>query len=339
MYINNLTYEKLTEIIVSNNFPKFRAEQIFRWIHLNMVNDYSEMSNLSKEITHFMNEKFSYDKLKIFKKFESKEDETKKYLFELEDGNIIETVYMKYSFGESICISSQVGCNMGCLFCASTKGGKVRNLRTSEMLEQIYMIQKDLNTKINSIVIMGSGEPFDNFENVENFINIITNAKGMNISKRKITISTCGITEKIYEAADRNLLFNLAVSLHASNQSQRDSLIPISKKYNIADLIKACDYFTDKTGRRVTYEYILIKDFNDKIEDANNLVSLLRKSNCLVNLIPLNPIKEFEGESPSYKNIIEFQKILNEHNINATIRRELGRDIDAACGQLRRNYI
>ena len=207
------------------------------------------------------------------------------------------------------------------------------------MLEQIYMIQKDLDTKINSIVIMGSGEPFDNFENVEKFINIITSEKSMNISKRKMTISTCGIIEKIYEAADKELHFNLAVSLHASSQSKRDYLIPVSKKYPIEEIIKACDYFSNKTGRRITYEYILINGFNDTREDAQNLISLLKKSNCLVNLIPLNPINEFVGEAPSNKNILEFQKILKNNKINSTIRRELGRDIDAACGQLRRKNI
>lgn len=339
MYINDLDYNEMEKCVIDNGFPRFRGDQIFRWIHDKMALDFKEMKNIPKNLIEYMDNNYEFDKPNIFKRLESSQDNTKKYLIELNDGNIIESVYLKYDFGESVCISSQVGCNMGCLFCASTKDGRIRNLRASEMLEQIYLIQKDINTKINSVVIMGSGEPFDNFENVRKFINIITDEKGMNISRRKITLSTCGIIPGIYEAIDGGLQFNLAVSLHSAVQEKRDKIIPASKNYPLKDLIRACDYYTEKTGRRVTYEYIIIKGFNDSSEDLKELVKLLKKSNCLVNLIPLNPIEEFDGEAPSYGETIRINKFLNGNGINSTIRRELGRDINAACGQLRRNYI
>jgi 23S rRNA (adenine2503-C2)-methyltransferase len=339
MYINNLEYNEMERLVVDSGFPRFRADQMFRWIHGKMALDFKEMKNLPKAFMEYMNGNHEFDKPGIYKRLDSSQDNTKKYLIELEDGNIIESVYLNYDFGESVCISSQVGCNMGCLFCASTKDGRIRNLRASEMLEQIYIIQKDLKTKINSVVIMGSGEPFDNFENVKRFIDIITDEKGMNISRRKITLSTCGIIPGIYEAIDVGMHFNLAVSLHSAVQDKRDKIIPASKNYPLKDLIKSCDYYTEKTGRRVTYEYIIIKGFNDGSEDLKELVKLLKNSNCHVNLIPLNPIEEFDGEAPSHRETVKINNYLNKNGINATIRRELGRDINAACGQLRRNYI
>ncbi|SHI73009.1 23S rRNA (adenine2503-C2)-methyltransferase [Dethiosulfatibacter aminovorans DSM 17477] len=339
MYINNLDYNEMEKLVVDSGFPRFRADQLFRWIHGKMVSDFKEMKNLPKTFIEYMNDNHRFDKPGIHKRLDSSQDNTKKYLIELEDGNIIESVYLNYDFGESVCISSQVGCNMGCLFCASTKDGRIRNLRASEMLEQIYIIQKDIMTKINSVVIMGSGEPFDNLDNVKRFIEIVTDEKGMNISKRKITLSTCGIIPGIYEALDEGMQFNLAVSLHSAVQKKRDEIIPASKNYPLKDLIKACDYYTEKTGRRVTYEYIIIKGFNDGKEDLKELVKLLKNSNCHVNLIPLNPIEEFHGEAPTHRETVLINKYLNSNGINATIRRELGRDINAACGQLRRNYI
>jgi 23S rRNA (adenine2503-C2)-methyltransferase len=339
MYINNLDYNEMEKLVVDSGFPRFRADQMFRWIHMKMALDFKEMKNLPKAFTEYMNGNYEFDKPGVHKRLDSSQDNTKKYLIELEDGNVIESVYLNYDFGESVCISSQVGCNMGCLFCASTKDGRIRNLRASEMLEQIYIIQKDLTTKINSVVIMGSGEPFDNFENVKRFIDIITDEKGMNISRRKITLSTCGIIPGIYEAVDGGMQFNLAVSLHSAVQDKRDKIIPASKNYPLKDLIKSCDYYTEKTGRRVTYEYIIIKGFNDGSEDLRELVKLLKNSNCHVNLIPLNPIEEFDGEAPSHRETVKINNYLNKNGINATIRRELGRDINAACGQLRRNYI
>lgn len=339
MYINDLDYNEMEKLVVESGFPRFRADQLFRWIHGKMVSDFKEMKNLPGTFIEYLNENHGFDKPGIHKRLDSSQDNTKKYLIELEDGNIIESVYLNYDFGESVCISSQVGCNMGCLFCASTKDGRIRNLRASEMLEQIYIIQKDIKTKINSVVIMGSGEPFDNFENVKRFMSIVTDEKGMNISRRKITLSTCGIIPGIYEAVDEGMQFNLAVSLHSAVQKKRDEIIPASKNYPLKDLIKACDYYTEKTGRRVTYEYIIIKGFNDGQEDLKELVKLLKNSNCHVNLIPLNPIEEFHGEAPTHRETVLINKYLNSKGINATIRRELGRDINAACGQLRRNYI
>jgi 23S rRNA (adenine2503-C2)-methyltransferase len=339
MYINDLTRQELVKSIEQIGMPKYRADQVFRWMHKSLENDYSKMTNLSVKDINYLKDSFQYDMISIYKRFESKIDSTKKYLFKLGDHNIIESVFLRYDFGDSVCISSQAGCNMGCVFCASTIGGKARNLRASEMLEQVYMIQKDLRTRIDSVVVMGSGEPLDNYNNLKKFIGIITDENGLNISKRKITVSTCGIIDKIYASAEDNLGFNLAISLHAATQEKRNQLIPASKKYPIKDLIEACDHYTQKSGRRVTYEYILIDGFNDTDEDAANLKNLLKNSNCHVNLIPLNPITEFEAKAPSDIKIRAFYKNLAKNKINTTIRRELGRDINAACGQLRNDYI
>ncbi|MBV1756987.1 MAG: 23S rRNA (adenine(2503)-C(2))-methyltransferase RlmN [Dethiosulfatibacter sp.] len=339
MYINDLTHQALVKSIEQIGMPKYRADQIFRWMHKSLENDYSKMTNLSAKDINYLKDSFQYDMISIYKRFESKVDDTKKYLFELGDRNIIESVFLRYDFGDSVCISSQAGCNMGCVFCASTIGGKARNLRASEMLEQVSMIQKDLHTRIDSVVVMGSGEPLDNYNNLKKFISIITDENGLNISKRKITVSTCGIVDKIYLSAEDNLGFNLAISLHAATQEKRNQLIPASKKYPLKDLIEACDHYTQKSGRRVTYEYILIDGFNDTDDDAMSLKNLLKNSNCHVNLIPLNPISEFEGKAPSDIRIRAFYKNLVKNKINTTIRRELGRDINAACGQLRNNYI
>lgn len=339
MYINDLTPQEIVSSIEQIGLPKYRADQVFRWIHKSLERDYSKMTNLSAKDIHYLKDSFQYDMISIYKKLESNVDDTKKYLFELGDRNIIESVFLRYDFGDSVCISSQAGCNMGCVFCASTLGGKERNLRASELLEQVYMIQKDLNTRIDSVVVMGSGEPLDNYNNLKKFISIITDENGLNISKRKITVSTCGIVDKIYTAAEDNLGFNLAISLHAATQEKRNKLIPASKKYPLKDLIEACDHYTQKSGRRVTYEYILIDRFNDTEDDVKSLKELLKNSNCHVNLIPLNPISEFEGKAPSDLQIRSFYKSLVKNKINTTIRRELGRDINAACGQLRNNYI
>ncbi|HAE41481.1 MAG TPA: 23S rRNA (adenine(2503)-C(2))-methyltransferase RlmN [Clostridiales bacterium] len=339
MFINDLTHQELEKNITQIGMPKYRADQIFRWIHKSLESDYVKMTNLSIKDINCLKDSFQYDMISIYKKYASKVDETKKYLFELGDRNIIESVFLRYDFGDSVCISSQAGCNMGCVFCASTIGGKARNLRASEMLEQVYMIQKDTKTRIDSIVVMGSGEPLDNYNNLKKFMNIITDENGLNISKRKITVSTCGIIDKIYTAATDNLGFNLAISLHAAIQEKRNKLIPASKKYLLKDLIEACDHYTLKSGRRVTYEYIMIDGFNDTDEDIKSLTALLKNSNCHVNLIPLNPISEFNGKAPSDIQIRSFQRNLMKNKINTTVRRELGRDINAACGQLRNNHI
>ena len=335
MYLNNLDMKELQEIIMKNGFPKFRSVQLFRWIHKNLEDNFNQMHNLPKDLLDYLNNEYAIDKMTIYERFNSIEDETKKYLFRLSDGNIIESVYLKYHFGESACISSQVGCAMGCSFCASTKNGKLRDLRASEMLGQVYEIQKDLGISINSIVVMGSGEPFDNYENLKKFIEIITSPEGKNLSIRKITVSTCGLIPFIYRAADENIGFNLAISLHAANQTKREKLIPIARKYSVSDLVKSCRYYTEKTGRRITYEYVMIHNVNDSLQDAEDLVSLLKNSICLVNLIPLNHVTEFEGTHSTSKSITMFYNHIKKNKINVTIRRELGKDINAACGQLR----
>jgi 23S rRNA (adenine2503-C2)-methyltransferase len=339
MFLNNLTIEELkSKLNKELNLKPFRGEQLYRWLHDKKITDFEEAKNLSKDIIVKLKEKYDLDRLKKVQRLDSKEDNTKKYLFELNDGNIIESVYMKYKHGSSICISSQVGCRMNCKFCASTKNGLARNLRASEMLEQIYSIERDLDENIDSIVIMGTGEPFENFENLLKFLEIITSEKGKNLSKRKITISTCGIVPQIYELANLEQPYNLAISLHSPIQKEREQLIPISKNYNIEDIIKACDYYYDKTNRRITYEYIMIEGYNDREKDKQEIVKLLKNQNCLVNIISLNPIEEFNGKSPDKEKMNEFRDFLKRNGVNATVRRKLGRDINGACGQLRRKY-
>jgi len=339
IYINNLTSEKLKEELNKKlKIKSFRSDQLFRWIHDKKIVDLRQAKNLPDKLISQLREKYAYDTLEKIQTLESKEDNTKKYLFKLNDGNIIESVYMEYKHGNSICISSQAGCRMNCKFCASTKNGLARNLRVSEMLEQIYSIERDLDTNIDSIVVMGTGEPLENFENLIDFLDIITSDLGKNLSRRKITISTCGIVPKIYELADREQPYNLAISLHSPIQEKREELIPTAKKFNIIDIIKACEYYYKRTNRRITYEYILIEGFNDRPEDKSELVKLLKNHNCLVNIISLNPIKEFNGKSPDKKSMTEFKDFLKKNGVNATVRRELGRDINGACGQLRRKY-
>jgi len=339
IYINNLTSKKLKEELNKKlKIKSFRSDQLFRWIHDKKIVDLRQAKNLPDKLISQLREKYAYDTLEKIQTLESKEDNTKKYLFKLNDGNIIESVYMEYKHGNSICISSQAGCRMNCKFCASTKNGLARNLRVSEMLEQIYSIERDLDTNIDSIVVMGTGEPLENFENLIDFLDIITSDLGKNLSRRKITISTCGIVPKIYELADREQPYNLAISLHSPIQEKREELIPTAKKFNIIDIIKACEYYYKRTNRRITYEYILIEGFNDRPEDKSELVKLLKNHNCLVNIISLNPIKEFNGKSPDKKSMTEFKDFLKKNGVNATVRRELGRDINGACGQLRRKY-
>jgi 23S rRNA (adenine2503-C2)-methyltransferase len=339
IYINNLTSKKLKEELNEKfKVKSFRSDQLFRWIHDKKIVDLKQCKNLPDKLIKQLKENYAYDTLEKIQTLESKEDNTKKYLFKLNDGNIIESVYMEYKHGNSICISSQAGCSMNCKFCASTKNGLARNLRASEMLEQIYSIERDIGTDIDSIVVMGTGEPLENFENLIDFLDIITSDLGKNLSRRKITISSCGIVPKIYDLADREEPYNLAISLHSPVQQKREELIPTAKKYRITDIIKACDYYYKKTNRRITYEYILIEGFNDRTEDKIQLVKLLKNQNCLVNIISLNPIKEFNGKSPDKKTMNEFKDFLKKNGVNATVRRELGRDINGACGQLRRKY-
>lgn len=336
--INDKTIEELEKIFLNLDFKKFRAKQVYRQIHVNKINDFSKMTDLSKDMREKLDEIFYFPKIKILKKFESKIDRTKKYLLELEDKNIIEAVFMEYNNRNTICISSQVGCKMGCKFCASTKNGLERSLSASEIIEEIYLLERE-NSNINNIVIMGIGEPLDNFLNIEKFIKIITDPKGRNLSHRAITISTVGLVDKIYELADLGYDINLAVSLHYAFDEKRMIYMPSAKKYKIKEIVKACDYYLDKTKRRISYEYVVIDGVNNLEEDIDQLESLFKGKNIHINLIPLNPIEEFKHSKTKSNVMEEFQKKLSKKGLNATIRRSMGSDIDASCGQLRNNYV
>ena len=316
----------------------FRAKQIYQWIHIKQVTTFDEMTNISKALIEKLKENAVLVTLKKETFQESKIDGTRKYLFCLEDGNVIESVLMKYKHGNSVCISSQVGCRMGCRFCASTLDGLVRNLTPSEMLEQIYQIGKDIGERISNVVVMGTGEPMDNFDNLLKFIELLTDENGLNISQRNLTVSTCGIVPKMRELADANLQITLALSLHASTQAKRLELMPVANKYEIHEVVDACKYYFEKTGRRVTFEYSLVGGVNDRDEDVKQLCALIKGMNCHVNLIPVNPIKERTFVQPDNAVTLGFKNKLEKYGINVTIRREMGRDIDGACGQLRKRY-
>ena len=335
--INDKTIEELEKIFLDLGFQKFRAKQVFRQIHVNKINDFSKMTDLSKDMREKLDEIFFFPKIKILKEFKSKVDKTKKYLLELDDGNIIEAVFMEYNNRNTICISSQVGCKMGCKFCASTKNGLERSLSASEIIEEIYLLERE-NSDINNIVVMGIGEPLDNFSNIEKFIKIITDPKGRNLSHRAITVSTVGLVDKIYRLADLGYDINLAVSLHYAFDKKRIIYMPSGKKYKIKEIIKACDYYLEKTKRRVSYEYVVIDGVNNLEEDVDQLVKLFKGKNIHINLIPLNPIEEFKYSKTKANIMEEFQKKLTNKGLNATSRRSMGSDIDASCGQLRNNY-
>lgn len=337
--IDDLRFEELEKSLVEMGEPKFKARQIFDWVHNKTVDDFEGMTNISRKTKEALGEIFEFTNAAIKLRLESKLDETKKYVIMFEDGNVAESVFLKYKFGNTACISSEVGCKMGCVFCASTKNGYIRGLTSAEMLKQIYLIQKDTGEKIANVVIMGSGEPLDNYDNVLKFIRLINDERGQNISMRKITLSTCGIVPQIYRLADEDIPITLAVSLHAPSQEKRERIVPAAKKYKLAELLKACDYYTEKTGRRLTFEYIMIEGFNDGPEDAVMLSGLLKNKLANVNLIPCNYVKE-AGIRPSKAADIErFKKMLSDNGIGATVRRELGSDINAACGQLRNNFL
>lgn len=336
--IKDYNLEELKEEFIKLGEKAYRAEQVFKWLYVDKVSSFDDMTNLSKELREKLKQQFSMHNFKILKKQESV-DGTKKYLFDILDGNAIETVLMEYHHGKTICVSSQVGCKMGCKFCASTGIKFARNLTSGEIVEQILAVERDQNNKISNIVFMGIGEPLDNFENVVNAIGIINNPKGLNIGARHISISTSGLVPKIYELADKNLQCTLSISLHATTDEKRSEMMPVNKKYNIEELMKACKYYIDKTNRRISFEYALAKDNNDNLEDALRLVKLLKGMLCHVNLIPINKIENGEYVKSTNENIIKFRDYLNSKGIVATIRRELGSDIDAACGQLRRKNL
>lgn len=336
--IKSMNLRELTAYIEELGEKGFRAKQIYQWIHVKQVSSFDEMTNVSKNLIEKLKEQCVLIDLKQEMVQISKQDGTRKYLFALSDGNVIESVLMRYKHGNSVCISSQVGCRMGCRFCASTLDGLVRGLTPSEMLDQIYQIGKDIGERISNVVVMGTGEPMDNFDNLVKFIELLTDENGLNISQRNLTVSTCGIVPRMRELADKKLQITLALSLHASNQEKRKELMPVANKYEIHDVIEACKYYFEQTGRRVTFEYSLVAGVNDTNEDAKELVELVKKINCHINLIPVNPIQERDYRQPNTDAILAFKNKLERNGINVTIRREMGRDIDGACGQLRKRY-
>lgn len=337
--IKSLNFDELKEEIISIGDKAFRAKQIYDWLHVKLVDDIDEMTNLSKDLREKLKENYELISLKVVDERISSDDGTRKYLFMLRDGRVIESVLMKYKHGNSVCISSQVGCRMGCNFCASTIGGLERNLTPSEMLDQIYKIQKISKERVSNVVVMGTGEPLDNYDNLLQFIKILTDENGLNISQRNITVSTCGLVPKIKELAEVDLAITLAISLHAPNDIVRKELMPIANRYDIKTLMEACHYYYEKTGRRLTFEYSLVEGVNDSEENATELAKLVKGLNCHINLIPVNPIKERNYRHSEAKFIQNFKNILEKYKINVTIRREMGADIDAACGQLRKSYM
>jgi 23S rRNA (adenine2503-C2)-methyltransferase len=333
-----MNLDELTQLFAEFGEKPFRAKQVYQWLHGKQVESFDEMTNLSKSLRARLDETCSITVLGKEQEQVSKIDGTRKYLFLLEDGNVIESVLMRYKHGNSVCISSQVGCRMGCRFCASTIDGLVRNLTPAEMLDQVYQIGKDIGERISNVVVMGTGEPLDNYDNLLHFIGMLTDANGVHISQRNVTVSTCGLVPRMRELADQKLAITLALSLHASSQAKRLQLMPIANKYEIHKVIDACRYYFEQTGRRVTFEYSLVGGVNDTDEDAGELSRLIRGMNCHVNLIPVNPIRERDYVQPDTEAIRSFRHKLELSGINATIRREMGRDIDGACGQLRRRY-
>lgn len=333
--IKDFNLDELEEELVSLGEKKFRAEQIFKWIYVEKVKSFDEMTNLSMELREKLKENYTMCNFEILRKQESV-DGTKKYLFDVLDGNAIETVLMEYHHGKTICVSSQIGCKMGCKFCASTGLNFARNLTAGEIVEQIIAVEQDIGEHISNIVFMGIGEPLDNYDNVMKAIKILNNQKGLNIGARHISISTSGLVPKIYDLSNENLQCTLSISLHATNNEKRSSMMPVNDAYPIEELMKACKEYIKKTNKRISFEYALAKDNNDNLEDAKELVKLLKGMLCHVNLIPINKIENGNYVKSTNENIIKFRDYLNEHGIVATIRRELGSDIDAACGQLRR---
>ena len=336
--IRSLTQEEMKVFVTEIGEKPFRGKQIYQWLHEKQVTSFDEMTNLSAKLRERLKETAALIVLKEVTVQTSALDGTKKYLFELEDGNMVESVLMRYHHGNSVCISSQAGCRMGCKFCASTLDGLVRGLTPAEMLEQIYRIGADIGERISNVVVMGTGEPLDNYENLLKFIHILTEEGGLHISQRNLTVSTCGIVPRIRQLADEKLQITLALSLHASTQEKREQIMPVAKAYDLTQVLDACKYYFKQTGRRISFEYSLIEGVNDSAEDVRNLASLLRGMNCHVNLIPVNPIKERDFSQPDTKAVREFQNKLEKCGINVTIRREMGRDIDGACGQLRKRY-
>ena len=336
--IKDYNIEELKKEFTKIGEKSFRAEQVFRWIYKEKVQSFDDMTNLSLELREKLKKNYTMCIYKILKK-QVASDGTIKYLFDVLDGNAIETVLMKYHHGYSLCVSSQIGCKMGCKFCASTGIAFARNLTSGEIIEQLLAVERDENIKISNVVFMGIGEPLDNYDNVVNAIRIINNPKGINIGARHISVSTSGIVPKIYQLADENIQCTLSISLHATTDDTRSKMMPVNNRYNIEELIKACKDYIARTNRRVSFEYALAKNNNDNLDDAKRLVELLHGMLAHVNLIPINKIENGKFDKSSNENILKFRDYLNAHGIIATVRRELGSDIDAACGQLRRKNL
>ena len=334
--IKSMTLEEVSGMLGELGEKPYRARQLYQWMHQKLARGFGEMKNLPLGLREKLGNTFSYTDLKLVRMQESALDGTRKYLFELSDGNLVESVWMKYHHGNSVCISSQVGCRMGCAFCASTIDGLERSLLPSEMLDQIYAITRDTGERVSNVVVMGIGEPLDNFENLLLFIRLLTDENGLHISQRNVTVSTCGLAPEMKRLADEKLQITLALSLHAAFDEKRKKLMPVANRYSIEELMEACAYYFEKTGRRITFEYALVGGVNDAKEDAEALGGLCRKLNCHVNLIPVNPIKERGFVQSERDAILAFKNKLEKYGRNVTIRREMGRDIDGACGQLRR---
>ena len=337
--LKSMTEEELKAFLAGLGEKPFRARQLYQWIHEKLAGSFEEMSSLSKELRGKLENEASLTSLKVAGERVSAIDGTRKYLFALEDGNVIESVWMQYHHGNSVCISSQVGCRMGCRFCASTLDGLERNLRASEMLDQVYMIQKLTGERVSNVVVMGSGEPMDNYDNVVRFLRLISSKEGLNISQRNLTVSTCGLVPQIRRFAQEGLQVTLALSLHAPNDQVRRELMPIANRYGLKEVLEACRYYYETTGRRLTFEYSLVRGVNDNENEARALARRIGGYHGHVNLIPVNPIKERDFVESTHKAVQDFKNLLEKSGINVTIRREMGRDIGGACGHLRKSYL
>ncbi len=337
--LKSLPLEKLSEELKSAGYPAYRAKQLYHWLHAARVRDPEEMTNLPAAMKKDLSGKYTITKIRTIRHQVSRIDGTQKFLFAMPDDCLVESVFMKYSYGNSICISSQVGCRMGCRFCASTLDGLVRNLTPAEMLEQIYEAMRQTGEQISHVVVMGTGEPFDNYENLLVFLRMLTDENGMNLSRRNITVSTCGIVPRMLDFAKENTGVTLALSLHATTDQQRREIMPVAMKYSISELMDACENYFRTTGRRITFEYSLIAGVNDDANRAAELAGLARRAHAHVNLIPVNPVKETGYRQPARDAVTAFKNKLEKHGINVSIRRVLGRDIDGACGQLRHRHL